>query len=552
MKSKHNQYIKDSGLLCLFGITLFIIILVNYSSYIVSGTDNITSLFSVNDLLFLLTGMVLLSISTFIVMQLFHYGTGKMFAFYTLIIGLAMSLLPCLPLSPSILGCFISICILISSLLLFITLGRLTLLNRKKLFRLFQVLLCGFIALGVICQFIQLTSMDKIAIIYFASESPNISVFLCAMFSFLTIAFYYRKSNIHAKRQMKILLLGIGGGIILFIVTSIMPYIYAVRTSSSVPTEIEMILTNDSLGIIRYTPLLLLSGLSIAIVFMLFKRDFIYKDHPVKLWKLLAAVLYLFTINVFMYTSISCPVWVLACINILLLMPICVSFYLILKPTIHHPSETVYQWNLLEELEEEREKLSIYLHDEVLQSLIALYRKNQSNKSEQDTPLGEHLGKLIAGIRQLSHELHPTMVEDLGLEQSLLSLKQELMGNYRNIEIQCDYKLTEGILPKSLALAFYRIIRELATNAAKHARPGRISLTLSEDDTGYFLRIKDDGCGFSFPPNDKLLTSPHMGLYTVKKQIMQLNGQMSFDSNKESGTDFYIYIPTKKGDKHGL
>lgn len=552
MKSKHSQYLKDICVLCFCGIMLFVVILLNYASYSMNGTDRIASVFSINDLLFLLSGMILLGISAFVAMQLFHYSTGKMFAMYTAVISLTMSLIPCIPLFPSILGCLIPICILISSLLLFMTLGQLTLLNQKKLFCFFQIFLCGFIALGIASQLFILIPINKVFIMVFASESPNLSILLCAAFSFFAIAFYYNKSNIHSKRQMKILLLGVSSGFILFIITSIMPYIYFVRKFNPVPEEIEILLTGDISGVITYTPLLLFSALSIAIVFILFKRDFISKESPIKLWQLIGTVFYFFAVNFFIYTFVSCSVWVVGCINILLFLPICYSFYLILKPAIRNSSEEVYQWNLLEELEEEREKLSVYLHDEVLQSLIAFYRKNQLNNLELDANMSIHLKKLITKTRQLSHELHPTIVEDLGLEQSLLSLKHELTDSYREIDIQCEYKLAGGILPKSFALTFYRIIRELTTNAAKHARCQCINIALSEDDTGYFLRVKDDGCGFTFPANDRLLDCPHMGLYTIKKQIMQLNGQMSFESNKNHGTDFYIYIPTKEGDKHEI
>ena len=56
--------------------------------------------------------------------------------------------------------------------------------------------------------------------------------------------------------------------------------------------------------------------------------------------------------------------------------------------------------------------------------------------------------------------------------------------------------------------------------------------------------VVDDGCGFHMPENMELLKSPHMGLYTVKKQIADLNGNMRIVSDK-SGSKFEIFIPLK-------
>ena len=156
------------------------------------------------------------------------------------------------------------------------------------------------------------------------------------------------------------------------------------------------------------------------------------------------------------------------------------------------------------------------------------------------------LSDLIAQIRSVSHNLYPTMVEDLGLEQSLYIFTDELQKNYPAVNIAFHYKFTEGILPKAYALAIYRISKELVTNAAKHSGSMQIDLLLEEDVNGYYIQVKDNGTGFRTQGDDSLLKSPHMGLYTVKRQVAGLSGRMDVQSAPDIGTKFYIYIPKQE------
>ncbi len=408
-------------------------------------------------------------------------------------------------------------------MLLFRVIGYLTLVVNKKLFQILYLILVFAVGIGMI-------------------EATQGSIILSAIFSIIVMAVNYKKSNDYARKQSKILLSGIGMGIVLFLAASFMPNVYLVQSGQAetemfvelaiVPTETVM----DSL------PLLLFSGVSIAIIFMLLHREFALKDTRLKLKYFVVIPVYFLVIDVLLFTYTGCTIWLLITIDIMLLLPLALSMAKLFGTT-ENTEEQTYQWRLQEAVEKEKQELSSYLHDEVLQSLIAFYRQIQADESGRFEEMKTSLSELIAQMRNVSHNLYPTMVEDLGLEQSLYIFVAELQKGYQEITINCKYELSDGILPKHLALSFYRIIKELVNNAAKHSGGFEINFSLEEDDKGYDIYVKDNGKGFTLPKNDDLLKSPHMGIYTVKKRVNKLQGKLTFESGYEKGTEYHIFVP---------
>ena len=91
-------------------------------------------------------------------------------------------------------------------------------------------------------------------------------------------------------------------------------------------------------------------------------------------------------------------------------------------------------------------------------------------------------------------------------------------------------------------MVVYRIVKELIINAIKHSRCTKIKVEISKVTEGIDCMVSDNGIGFLMPESEKLLKSPHMGLYTIKKQISDMNGKLRIISDK-TGSEFQIYIP---------
>lgn len=524
---------------------LFIILTANYISYGAYRQRGFISVISVHSIIFLLFGTMMLGISCFTFLQLSAYKTGRLFAIYTLLLGFSISLAPCNQMGEPLISIFRAVCTITSSLLLFQVVGNLTLTTQNVLFRVCRVILT-FAALGSIAIKIMALFPSDMLWIHVISASEFIDcTFWAALFSVLVMLFNYKRSNDYARKQMRILMSGIGSGVVLFLAVSVAPYIYLVRPQNStenVASNVEL-LVEPAETTISAVPLLLLSGISIAIIFILLKREFVLKDTRIKLWQYLILPVYLLPPNMLLFIFSNCPVWLLICITLFLSLPV---LFVVYEKAMSYPTDTeeqAYEWRLLEEVEKQKQELSSYLHDEVLQSMIAFYRKVQSDSSGRYDDIAKDLSKLISEIRGISHNLFPTMVEDLGVEQSLMIFVNEMQAHYPDVDISFQYEFQSGILPKQLALTVYRIVKELVTNAAKHACAEKIICSLKEDNNGYYIRVKDNGKGFSIPDNRELLNTPHMGLYTVRKRIHELQGQINFQSSPQTGTDYHIFFP---------
>ncbi|MDD9150345.1 ATP-binding protein [Sporolactobacillus sp. CQH2019] len=218
-------------------------------------------------------------------------------------------------------------------------------------------------------------------------------------------------------------------------------------------------------------------------------------------------------------------------------------------------SQEQFNRALLINSEEEKRKLSIYLHDEVLQNVILMANKVEAMHDEQmieDKAYFEMKEIFMNGIyeiREMSRELHPFMVEDLGLEQSLQALKRKLQNNY-NVVIQTAYDLSLKVISKRLAVQVYRMIKELLYNAIKHSSSPFVSLSLKSLDHTLIVNVKDKGKGFKLPAGLSSLTQEnHIGLITVQKRVDQLGGRFDIASEEGKGTSVTITLPLERSDE---
>ena len=423
-KYENRQRLKFAFIAAFLALIIGLII-ANFLSFSSYQNMGVLTIIPFDSLLFLNVGIILLGIACFSILQLHQYKIGKLFAMYALLLGLSLSLAPCNRLNEFILSFVRAIFTLGSSILLFQVVGYLTLLRSRMLFKILQAMLVCVAASGLIVQILAFFPTEQLWIYIFADESVNSCVVLSAFFSMAVMIVNYKKSNSYTKKQSKTLILGIGAGILLFIAMSIIPNIYLVQngqTEREAFVEVSMSPTETMLGSL---PLLLFSGISIAIIFALLHRAFSVDDIRLKSRWFIITPLYLGLINVLLFLYANASAWILVITNILLLMPFLTGLW---KFFTHKSSEEeTYEWRLMQEVEKEKQELSAYLHDDVLQSLIAFYRKIQSDESERYSDMKQPLSDLIAQIRSVSHNLYPTMVEDLGLEQSLYIFTDELL-----------------------------------------------------------------------------------------------------------------------------
>lgn len=205
--------------------------------------------------------------------------------------------------------------------------------------------------------------------------------------------------------------------------------------------------------------------------------------------------------------------------------------------------------------EEERKRLARELHDETVQSLIALgHRVEMAHKALDKDPararqrlgeLQELTEELQAEVRRFSRALRPLYLEDLGFVPALEMLAQE-MGRGDGLEVLVEVEGEVRRLAPDLELSAYRVAQEGLSNAARHAGTKTVWLTVIFAADGLTLRVRDDGRGFEPPVNPADLTrGGHFGLMGIHERALLFGGRMEIRSRPGEGTTLEVFLPVK-------
>jgi signal transduction histidine kinase len=206
---------------------------------------------------------------------------------------------------------------------------------------------------------------------------------------------------------------------------------------------------------------------------------------------------------------------------------------------------------LNETLEEEVKRIAHLLHDEAGQLLAAVHIAIEDLARELPPPARERMGKVReflvqveTQLRRLSHELRPTILDDLGLFPALEFLAK---GVSERTELSIAVEGSEvGRLPPSIETAFYRIVQEALNNVCRHARAKRVTIRLQRDSGAFRCSIGDDGIGFDVPSVMAKKGDRGIGLIGIRERLNPFKGTLRIDSAPGHGTELGISIPLEK------
>ncbi|MFN8469979.1 MAG: sensor histidine kinase [Caldilineaceae bacterium] len=190
--------------------------------------------------------------------------------------------------------------------------------------------------------------------------------------------------------------------------------------------------------------------------------------------------------------------------------------------------------------EEERARLARELHDETVQTLIALDHKAQTvqrgldKHPERTRDQVAELRKITAAatqeVRRLSSGLRPLGLEEIGLDSALERLAQDAHADYRCLGTACR-------LTSEKELAFYRIAQESLSNARRHANASCIRMMLVFGAAHVTLGVGDDGQGFHMPAKlSELTQNGHFGLMGITERTELIGGRLYCESLPGRGT----------------
>jgi PAS domain S-box-containing protein len=197
---------------------------------------------------------------------------------------------------------------------------------------------------------------------------------------------------------------------------------------------------------------------------------------------------------------------------------------------------------LIEAHEEERTWLARELHDDINQrlALLTLNLEALSKRPPASTvELSQRIGKeceltseLGRDVQALSHRLHSSKLEFLGLEVAAASFCRELSDRH---EVKIDFH-SAGIpkdLPTEISLCFFRIMQEALQNAIKHSGSRHVEVRLDNTANEIQLSVRDDGIGFD--PNG-VIKSRGIGLISMPERLKLVGGLFSIESQLQHGT----------------
>lgn len=203
---------------------------------------------------------------------------------------------------------------------------------------------------------------------------------------------------------------------------------------------------------------------------------------------------------------------------------------------------------LLYSQEEERRRIAREMHDDWTQRLALLGIETAKLEEHLDVngpalpllqAIREQLISLSEDVHDLSRQLHPSILDDLGLVEALRS---ECTGFSRREAIAVDYRPDNvpAKLSKDVTLCVYRVAQEALRNVAKHAAVKEASLTLFANETELMLRVQDQGSGFD-PKNGHAQAG--LGLSSMEERVRLVQGECSFTSAPGQGTTIEVRVP---------
>ncbi|MGG1676274.1 PAS domain S-box protein [Neobacillus sp. NRS-1170] len=190
--------------------------------------------------------------------------------------------------------------------------------------------------------------------------------------------------------------------------------------------------------------------------------------------------------------------------------------------------------------EEERKRLSRNLHDGIGQNLYSHLITINRLLSEMDHPLLEQMQteatQLIEEIREISWELRPSVLDDLGLVPAIRSFLSRYSDHY-NIDVFFECVLHRR-LAISIELTIYRIIQEALTNVRKYADVDKAKVTVREMDDIVRVMIEDTGKGFNLKKK-----SPGVGLFSMDERARSVGGELTINTTPGAGTKIILEVP---------
>jgi signal transduction histidine kinase len=203
---------------------------------------------------------------------------------------------------------------------------------------------------------------------------------------------------------------------------------------------------------------------------------------------------------------------------------------------------------LNETLEEEIKRIAYSVHDEAGQLLVAVHlalaemaRELPKTQQEQIGRVEGMLNEVERHLRRYSHELRPTILDDLGWIPAIRFLAD---GVSKRAALPIDIHTTvSGRLPAVMEMTLYRIVQEALNNVVKHAKAKHVWIRAWRQKQVLYCSIKDDGEGFDSFNVQEGVSQQGLGLVAMRERASAIGGTLRIESSPGRGTELSLRLP---------
>ena len=199
--------------------------------------------------------------------------------------------------------------------------------------------------------------------------------------------------------------------------------------------------------------------------------------------------------------------------------------------------------------EEERRLIASELHDGLVQELAGLAMDIGRHAAKPARLLEKELRSLQTRVvraaeaaRHVAYKLHPTELDDLGLEEAL-RLYCEEFGQREGIAVEFNSQNLPATFSREIAYCLYKVAQEGLRNIAKHAQAKRAAVSIEGTGNVVRLRVEDSGAGFAV---SSLKGTAGLGILAMKERVQLAKGKFSIASEPGKGTRISVEIPVQE------
>lgn len=204
---------------------------------------------------------------------------------------------------------------------------------------------------------------------------------------------------------------------------------------------------------------------------------------------------------------------------------------------------------LIEAQEKERSRIARELHDDICQRLALLSLElEQANRGSNGSPVPanarieevrQHCSEIASDVQALSHELHSSKLEYLGLAAAVRSFCREF-SRQQKVSVDFTDENVPNPLPKDVSLCLFRVAQEALNNAVKYSGVRQFSVDLRGTSDQIQLEVRDAGVGFNLEDAKR---EGGLGLISMQERVHLVKGVFSVESRVNRGTRILASVP---------